>query len=68
MSEKLQKTMTGKLLKRIETCETLRGEAVQDLKTLRSEAISKHDQTGRAAVELERRVGVFEAQLDSVMP
>ena len=48
--------MTGKLLKRMETCETMRGEAIQDLKTLRGEAISKHDQTARAAVELAKKL------------
>ncbi len=51
-SNKLNKTMSSKLLKRMETCETMRGEAITDLKTLRTEAISKHDQTSRAAVRL----------------
>lgn len=52
MSDKLQKTMTSKLLKRMETCDILRSEAIHDLKTLKGEAISKHDQTSRAAVKL----------------
>jgi len=54
--EKLQKTMTSKLLKRMETCDTVRSEAIQDLKTLRGEAISKHDQTARAAVTLGKQL------------
>lgn len=48
----LQKTMAFKMAKRMETADLMRGEAIEDLKTLRSEAISKHDQTGRVAVKL----------------
>lgn len=44
----LKKTMASTMAKRLETCDTMRGEALTDLKTLRGEAISKHDQTSRA--------------------
>jgi len=56
MPEKMQKTMGAKLLKRMEVCDDMRGEAVKDLKTLRSEAISKHDQTSRAAADLAKKL------------
>lgn len=56
MSDKMKKTMGAKLLKRMNVCDEMRGEAVEDLKTLRSEAISKHDQTSRAAAELAKKL------------
>jgi len=48
----LQKTMASTMEKRLKTCDTMRGEAITDLKTLRGEAISKHDQTSRAVKTL----------------
>lgn len=46
----LDKTIADKMHKRIEIADQMRGEAITDLKTMRGEAISKHDQTARAAV------------------
>ena len=48
----LQKTMASKMAKRMEIADTLRTQATTDLETLRSEAISKHDQVGRESVKL----------------
>ncbi len=47
-AQPLKKTMASTMAKRLKTCDTMRGEVIQDLKTLRGEAISKHDQTARA--------------------
>lgn len=44
----LQKTMASTMAKRMKVCDTMRSEAITDLKKLRVEAISKHDQTSRA--------------------
>ena len=43
-----EKTMVSKIAQRLKVCDTMRGEAIQDIKVLRREAISKHDQTARA--------------------
>lgn len=48
----LKKTMASTMAKRLEVCDTMRSEVIQDLKTLQGEAISKHDQTARAITTL----------------
>lgn len=47
----MNKTIAGKIAKRIEVADDMHSKAITDLKTLRSEAISKHDQMGRQAVK-----------------
>lgn len=44
---KVRKSMTARIDERMKRCEQLKAEAVQDLKTLKSEAIQKHDATGK---------------------
>ena len=43
-----EKTMVSKIAQRLKVCDTMRGEAIQDIEALRREAISKHDQPARA--------------------
>ena len=47
---KLDKTIADQMHKRLEIADLMRGEAITDLKTMHREAISKHDQTGRAVL------------------
>ncbi len=56
MPEPMSKTMTELLDKRMKQCEMMHQEAVRDLKTLRGEAISKHDQTSRAIPKLAKKL------------
>lgn len=57
MDAPLNKTMAFKMAKRLEVADIIREQAITDLKTLRSEAISKHDQTGRVAIKAGEALG-----------
>lgn len=57
MPNRMNKTITDQLRKRMDQCEIMRRDALKDLKTLRSEAISKHDQTSRAIPGLAKKTG-----------
>lgn len=56
MPKQMKETITDQLHKRMKQCETMRQGAIEDLKTLRSEAISKHDQTSRAIPPLAKKL------------
>lgn len=56
MPKRMIKTITDQLHKRMDQCEIMRRDALKDLKTLRSEAINKHDQTSRSIPALAKKL------------